>query len=224
MSRYSRLLQLTGFSYEKLKILQSKNVLIVGAGGLGQHISTYLVTNGIEKLAIVDFDKVEISNLNRQILLTEKDIGQPKVEVVKRALNAKNDDAEIEIINTKIDTNNVSGIVSKRFDVVVDALDNWEGKLIVSDECHKQNIPFLHIGVDGMSGQFCLFKKTSLRDLLSDEIISEPRDGVIGSMVGAVAALSTTFLIKYLLGEDVPDELHYYDYQGHKFEKIKIPE
>ena len=182
-SRYDRLLSLSSFSKEDLKVLQNNKVLIIGVGGVGQHVTTYLVTNGVENLTILDFDKVEISNLNRQILLSEEDIGKSKVEVVKRALIAKNKDAEIKTIDIKLDKSNVSEIITQDYDVVVDALDNWEGKFLISDECHKKHIRFLHVGVDGMNGQYCLFREKCLRDVLPSEVVKEVRDGVMGPVV-----------------------------------------
>ena len=119
-TRYDRLLQLSSFSKEDLNTLQSKKVLIIGVGGVGQHVSTYLITNGIKDLTILDFDKVEISNLNRQILLVEKDLGRYKVDVVKEALKAKNGDANIHSINAKVDKSNIGEIITSEFDVVVD--------------------------------------------------------------------------------------------------------
>ena len=223
MGRYSRLLQLSDFSKEDLKILQSKTVLVIGAGGVGQHVATYLVTNGIENLRIVDYDAVETSNLNRQILLTEKHIGNRKVDVVREALFAKNHNALVKSINCKVDESNISEIITNEYDVVVDALDNWEGKLLVSRECKKLNIPLLHVGVDGMRGQYAIFEKCSLQDLVGKDIIGAPKDGVMGPMVGAVASLATVHLIKYLIGKEEADELHYLDFDNHQFNKIKIP-
>ena len=102
MTRYDRLLSLSTFSEKKLEILQSKNVLVIGAGGVGQHVLTYLITNGIQKSTLVDFDKVEISNLNRQILLTEEDEGKLKVDVVKEALLKKNKDAKVKMMKINL--------------------------------------------------------------------------------------------------------------------------
>ena len=221
-TRYDRLLSLSSFSKEDLKVLQSKAILIIGVGGVGQHVATYLVTNGVEHLTIVDFDKVEISNLNRQILLTEKDIGKSKVGVVKAALNAKNNDAEINNINLKLDKSNVSEIISIKYDLVVDALDNWEGKFLISDECHKKNIPFLHIGVDGMSGQYCLFKNKCLSDILSREVAKEKRDGVMGPVVGAISAMASTYLIEYLINKKDTDVLVSFDFNKLKSSSIKL--
>ena len=222
MSRYSRLLSLSSFSENDLKALQSKKVLIIGVGGVGQHISTYLVTNGIENITIVDFDKVEISNLNRQILLSEEDIGKSKVDVVKRALNAKNGDAKIKSINVKLDKSNVSDIITTEYDVVVDALDNWEGKFLISDECHKKQLPFLHVGVDGMSGQYCVFKEKSLREILPSEVAKEVRDGVMGSVVGTLSSMACTYLMHFLLGKAKTDELISYNDESKEITKIAL--
>lgn len=221
-NRYDRLLSLSSFSKEDLKVLQSKKVLIIGVGGVGQHVATYLVTNGVERLTIVDFDNVELSNLNRQILLTEEDVGQNKVEAVKVALNAKNNDAEIKTINVKLDISNVSDIISAKYDLVVDALDNWEGKFLISDECRKKNIPFLHIGVDGMSGQYCLFKNKWLSDILSREVVKEKRDGVMGPVVGAISAMASTYLIEYLINKKDTDVLVSLDFNKLKSSSIKL--
>ena len=221
-NRYDRLLSLSSFSKEGLKVLQSKKVLIIGVGGVGQHVATYLVTNGVERLTIVDFDNVELSNLNRQILLTEEDVGQNKVEAVKIALNAKNNDAEIKTINVKLNISNVSDIISAKYDLVVDALDNWEGKFLISDECHKKNIPFLHIGVDGMSGQYCLFKNKCLSDILSREVLKEKRDGVMGPVVGAISAMASTNLIEYLVNKKDTDVIVSFDFNKLKSSSIKL--
>ena len=220
-TRYDRLLSLSSFSSEDLKTLQSKKVLIIGVGGVGQHIATYLITNGIEHLTIVDFDKVEISNLNRQILLTEKDIGLLKVEVVRKALLEKNSEAEVKAINAKLTEENASEIITNEYDIVVDALDNWEGKFVISDECHKKHIPFLHVGVDGMSGQFCIFKDKSLRDVLPSEVVKEVRDGVMGPVVGSVSAMACANLIDYLISEKHTDRIYFIN-SDVNFRKVRL--
>jgi len=222
MNRYQRLLDLSSFSQEKLDILRSKKVLVIGAGGVGQIVDVYLVTNGVENLTICDFDNVEISNLNRQILLKEKHIGQPKVEVVKKALQKRNGEAKIESLYTKIDKSNVERTISG-FDIVVDAVDNWPAKLIISEACKKLKILLLHVGVDGDGGQYCLFKDKSLSDVANNEIISSKRDGVLGPMVGSVACLATLHLIRYLVGEhDLTDTLFCFKSATNEIIKVKI--
>ena len=203
MSKYDRLLQLSTFSEEKLNLLHSKKVLLFGVGGVGQHIATYLVTNGVINLVIVDFDKVELSNLNRQILLTENDVGKPKVSVVKSALLNRNQEAHIRKEELKVDASNISYFHPEDYDVIIDAVDNWETKLVIARFAKDGNVPLLHVGVDGTGGQFCLFKGKSLLDIVDDSVKTEKRDGVMGPMVGVLSSLASLHLLRYLAGEDV---------------------
>ena len=222
MNRYSRLLELKDINLEQFLSLAQKRVLIIGVGGVGQHVSTYLVTNGVTNLTIVDYDKVELSNLNRQILLTENDIGKSKVEVVKDALLARNKDSNITSINLKVDRNNVLNLISD-YDLVIDAVDNWNSKLVISMGCKKNNIPLLHIGVDGYKGQCCLFLNKSLEDIVTSEIISSPKDGVLGPMVGLISSYASLIAIRYLLNEKVEtDTLFYFDYLSNRLVKMAI--
>lgn len=222
MSRYDRLLSLSTFSEEKLNKLQSKNVLIIGVGGVGQHVSTYLITNGIKKMTIVDFDKVELSNLNRQILLTEEDIGRYKVEVVKEALLKKNSEAQITSINQKIDAQNIEKLIHG-YDAIVDAVDNWETKLIIAKATKDKIIPLLHIGVDGNKGQFALFKNKSLLDIVDSKIKVSPRDGVMGPMVGLLSSFGSLLLLHFLAEEEIEiDTLFYFDEPSNHLGKMKI--
>ena len=203
MSRYERLLELSTFSEEKLRLLRSKKILLFGVGGVGQHIATYLVTNGVINLVIVDFDKVELSNLNRQILLTENDVGKPKVSVVKSALLQRNEEANIRKEEFKVDASNISYFHPEDYDVIIDAVDNWETKLVIAKFAKDGNIPLLHVGVDGTGGQFCLFKDKSLLDIVDESVKTEKRDGVMGPMVGALSSLASLHLLRYFAGEDV---------------------
>lgn len=222
MDRFSRLLELDNISIDNIKLASNKRVLIIGVGGVGQHVSTYLLTNGVNNLSIVDFDKVEISNLNRQILLTESDLGKSKVDVVKAALEARNKDSNIASLNLKIDDNNICDVI-KGFDLVVDAVDNWATKLVIARGCKKENIPYMHIGVDGYKGQYCLFKDKSLLDVASEEILSSPKDGVLGPMVGVISSLASISILHYLFGLEVElDTLNYYDYLTNKLVKATI--
>ncbi len=222
MGRYDRTLELSTFSEEKLSILKQTKVLIIGAGGIGQTVSTYLVTNGVENLTLCDFDVAEISNLNRQILLTEKHIGEPKVDIVKKQLQKRNGEAKIQSLFTKISKDNISNTISG-FDVVVDAVDNWATKLIISETCKKAKILSLHVGVDGECGQFCLFKNKSLLDVVDEGVLEEPRDGVLGPMVGAVSSLATLHLIRYLVGDhNFIDTLYFFKAKTNEIVKVDL--
>lgn len=221
MERYSRLLELKDINEDKLLLLKNKRVLIIGVGGVGQHVVTYLATNGVVNLTLVDFDKVELSNLNRQILLKEDDVGENKVDIVKREIMNRNSEVNITSISKKVNSNNVSSLISD-FDLVIDAVDNWETKLIISEETNKKHIPFLHIGVDGYKGQCCLFINKSLKDLVSKDIISSPKEGVIGPMVGLISSLASIIAFKYLIGEEVEIDTLIYYCEPARLTKVKL--
>ena len=223
MSRFDRLLQLSTFSEEKLNILRAKKVLLFGVGGVGQHIATYLVTNGVINLVIVDYDKVELSNLNRQVLLTENDVGKLKVRVVKSALLDRNSETHIKTDESKVDANNISHFHPEDYDVIIDAVDNWETKIVIAKFAKDGGIPLLHVGVDGTGGQFCLFKDKSLSDLVDDSVKAEKRDGVMGPMVGVLSSLATLHLLRYLADEDVEvDTLFSFEQNGNTITKVKL--
>lgn len=222
MDRYSRLLQLSDFSKEKLLLLMSKKVLIIGAGGVGQTVSTYLITNGVINLTIADFDKVEISNLNRQILVTENDIGQYKVDAVKKALLSRNSTAHIDIVNKRVTKDNIESLIED-VDLVIDAVDNWETKLVISDACNTKHIPYMHVGVEGHRGQYCLFKNKSLRDLVNDKVTSSIRDGVTGPMVGTISSLASSYVLDYLTGDNLEtDKLYFYDHKTKHLGRVNL--
>lgn len=203
-----------------MSILGEKKVLLIGVGGVGQYVATSLITNGIKYLTIVDFDKVELSNLNRQILLKEEDVAKTKVEIIKRELLKKNSDAEIDALNLKVDEANVEELI-KGYDIVIDAVDNWQTKLILG-KATANKVPLLHVGVDGNRGQYCLFKEKSLSDVFDNSIKKEPRDGVMGPMVGTVASLASMYLINYLVGDAPSDVLYYFDAKENKLGQMKI--
>ena len=222
MSRYQKILDLSSFGKEKLEILHKSKVIVIGAGGVGQHVLTYLVTNGILDITLVDFDFVELSNLNRQFLLTEKDIGLPKTEAVMLALENRNSEAKIIAKNMKVDSSNIDDLI-KGYDVVVDAVDNWDTKLVIFNAKKDNKQLFLHVGVDGESGQYCLFKNKTLTDIVDINIKNSPKDGVLGPTVGAISSLATLHLIRYLVGlTNECDTLFSFDATTTKITKIKI--
>lgn len=223
MDRYQKILNLSTFGETKLNNLKKFNILVIGAGGVGQHVLTYLVTNGVEHVTFIDFDFVELSNLNRQILLSEKDIGAPKVDFVEIALKERNSNAKITKISAKVTRENAKEL-TKGYDVVVDAVDNWESKLVIAEAVkNNKSQLFLHIGVDGESGQYCLFKNKSLLDIVDNSVLKEPKDGVLGPMVGAVASLATLLLLNFLVGNNQDnDVLFSFDSKENKIVKVVL--
>ena len=144
------------------KILNSK-VLIIGVGGLGCPLLTYLAASGVGKIGIVDPDKVEMSNLNRQTLFTSSDIGKYKVDQAKKRINKVNNKIKIKIFKKKINSNNIKSIVND-FDIICDGTDNFKTRYIINDECKKMKKILISAAISKFDGHLYKFnfkKKTS---------------------------------------------------------------
>ena len=225
MIRYLRQLELDDFSLKDLLVLHQKKVLIIGVGGLGQPIAFHLLSAGVTHLGLADKDKTEITNLNRQVFIKETDLSKDKVDVVKEELLKRNSDSIIDTYPVFIKKNNIKDII-KTYDLVVDATDNWESKLLINDACHELKIPLLHAGVLGYQGQYVLLpndQDISLRNVVDEGILKEPFDGVFGAMVTIVASMAALTAIKYLLGNhEYDNKLVAYDFKNQSLKKLKI--
>ena len=193
------------------------------SGGNSSSNGNNNINNRIENaLNEVNNNDTENQNLNRQILLTENDIELSKVEVVKNALLNRNSEVSIMAINVKFTERNATDLING-YDIVVDAVDSWETKLIIAEACQKSRTSLLHIGVDGEKGQCCLFVDKSLSKIANKEILSAPKDGVMGPMVGLVSSMASILLIDYLTGNsENNDKLFYYDYKSSHIGKVLI--
>ena len=142
MSTYlDKSIQLLG--EDNIKSLADKRVLVIGLGGVGGTAIEALARSGIKKFVLIDFDVVDESNLNRQILYTKADVGRKKVDVAKERLLKINDEFEIEIFNTKIEENTLNELVLDKVDFVIDAIDYIPGKLHIIEYSNKNKIPFV---------------------------------------------------------------------------------
>ncbi len=150
IERYDRQLRVWGREAQ-LKLKKAR-VLIVGVGGLGSPVAIYLTAMGVGKLVLVDDGVLELSNMNRQILYSTDDLGKPKVYVAAERLRKLNPNVEIEPVKARLDEELAMELVRK-VDVVVDALDNWETRLILNKACVENRKPLVHAGVEGWYGQ-----------------------------------------------------------------------
>ncbi len=148
--RYQR--QLLAWSIEDQLKLKESTVLVVGVGGLGSSITIYLTAVGVGKLILVDGEVVELSNLNRQVLYSVDDIGKPKVYVAAEKLRKLNPHVEIKPVKARLTEELAEELVPKA-DVVVDALDNWETRLVLNKVCVKYRKPLVHGGIEAWYGQ-----------------------------------------------------------------------
>ena len=205
LERYSRNLKLKDFSGGDQERLLRAKVLIVGAGGLGSPILLYLAANGVGNITIIEPDNVELSNLQRQIVLDSESIGKPKGEVAKKRLEKLNPDVKVEVIAGRFERGNARRIVA-RHDMVIDASDNFATKFLVNDACILENKPFSIGSCLSYHGQVstylpgkgpcyrCLFK-----DVQDGNVPTTAEAGILGSVPGIIGAIQATEAIKVIL-------------------------
>ena len=161
LDRYSRQIMLEEIGYQGQLKLRNAKVCVVGVGGLGNPITTRLVAMGIGKLRIVDRDVIELSNLHRQTMFDESDVGQVKVEVAAKKLQKLNPDVVIEPLPVSVNDYTALDVVDG-CDVVIDALDSVNARYSLNKACVKNNIPFVTGAAVGVSGQvFTILPKES---------------------------------------------------------------
>ena len=212
------------------KLLKSK-VLVVGAGGLGSSNILYLSSIGIGTLGIIDFDKVSLDNLPRQVLYGENDIGKNKVDVVKEKFSSKNSDTKIITYKEKLDEKNADRII-KDYDIVLDCVDNFDTEFILNDFCRKNRVPLVVAGVSGFKGQVTLVTPESKHDFRSlfssipniTKEIKESDRGVFPPTVAIVSNIQCNEAVKYLLGigEPLIGTMLVIDTIALRFEKFKM--
>ncbi len=207
LERYSRhiLLREVGGKGQQ-KLLQSR-VLVVGAGGLGSPVSYYLAAAGVGTIGIVDNDRVDLSNLQRQILHSTPEVGQPKVESAARTLTALNPDVKINTYATRLSPDNVQEIIAG-YDLVVDGVDNFPTRFLLNDACVMAKKPLVEAGIlrwDGMvmtiqPGVGPCYRCVFPAPPPAGAIPSCQEAGVIGAIAGVIGVLQATEAIKLLLG------------------------
>lgn len=200
MERYSRQTILPELGEEGQKRLSSSRVLLVGAGGLGSPIATYLTAAGIGTLGIADADKVSLTNLQRQTLYMESDIGRSKVECAFKRLHSLNSEVHIDIYDSFLTQENAQDII-RGYDMVVDGCDNFSTRFLISDVCMQLGKPYIYGSIQGLSGQVSVFcipdgngRIRSYRDLYDEnELRSMPPPskavlGITPAIVGSAEA------------------------------------
>lgn len=205
MLRYNRQISLKAVDFDGQEKLKESCILIVGMGGLGCAASQYLASTGVGKIILVDFDTISLSNLQRQILYTDADIGQPKVNVAKARLQSINPNIEIQAINKKCDEVDFAQII-EQVDVVVDCTDNVEVRNQLNWQCFKQKRPLVSGSAIRFEGQISVFSYAEneacyqcLSQLFGSDSLSCVEAGVISPIVGMIGSLQALETIKVLL-------------------------
>lgn len=192
---YSKQIILKKFGLIGQKKIMSSKILIIGVGGLGCPLSIYLSGLGVGSIGLVDNDKVELSNLNRQIIYSQKDIGKYKVDVAKKKIRKLNPKIKLKIFKKKIDNSNIENII-KNYDIICDGTDNFNSRLIINDHCLKKKKILISAAVGGFIGHLFKFnfkKKIpcfrcfmpevpDIDNNCENEGVSPPLVGVLGTL------------------------------------------
>ena len=230
LQRYSRQIMLEEIGFIGLEKLRKAKVCVVGVGGIGNPVVTQLTAMGIGKLKIVDRDIIEISNLHRQHLYTENDLGKVKVEAAKERLEKINSSVEIEALPNSVTKYTAESIISG-YDIVVDALDSIDARYALNDACIKLNIPLIYAGALGMLGSVCTIipnKTACLRcifpALAEDDMPTCSTEGVHPSILYLVGGIQVSEVVKIILGEKptLENKLMYVDLNDLSLEKITV--
>ena len=229
--RYARQLILKKFGEKGQLALKKSSVLVIGSGGLGSPICFYLAAAGVGHLGIADFDVVDDSNLQRQILHNTQDIGVMKVESAKNKLSALNPFIKIETFEEKVTAENIVDLINK-FDFIIDGTDTFDSKYLINDACVMVGKPYSHGSVMQYDGQAMTVipKKTACFRCVFEkkpEAGSVPNAsdvGVLGAVPGIVGSLQAVEAIKYIIGEGelLTDRLLIHDSLNMIFQTVKI--
>ncbi len=232
LERYKRHLLLDGVGVEGQEKLLASSVLVVGAGGLGSPAALYLAAAGVGRLGLVDFDRVDASNLQRQILYGTRDVGEPKVSVAATRLRALNPDVDVQVHPLKLEASNARELIAD-YDVVLDGTDTFPSRYLTNDLCVWLGKPLVYGSVMKFEGQVSVFDARTgpcYRCLFAEPPPPElapncAEAGVLGVLPGVIGMLQATEALKLLLGAGEPliGRLLVYDALGMEFRRFRVP-
>jgi molybdopterin/thiamine biosynthesis adenylyltransferase len=231
VERYSRHIILKEVGGKGQERLLNGKILIIGVGGLGSPIALYLAAAGVGTIGIADADKVELSNLQRQIIHHTKDIGRGKVISAKEKMAAMNPDVTVKTYDMRINAGNIKAVIED-YDFIIDATDNFASKFLINDAAVLSGIPFSHGGILQFYGQTitvkpgnspcyrCIFPTPPPEDLIP----KCSQAGVMGVLPGVIGSIQATEALKFLLGAGdlLTGRLLTYDALHMKFREVRI--
>lgn len=230
LARYNRHIIIPGFGMEAQKKLKAAKVLVIGSGGLGSPVLLYLAAAGVGTLGIVDFDVVDDSNLQRQVLFGVESVGKPKVEAARARLMSLNPHLDIRLHNTHINSSNALDIV-KHYDVVADGTDNFPTRYLVNDACILLDKPNVYASIFQFDGQVSVFnyidangnRGPNYRDLYPTPpppglVPSCAEGGVLGVLPGIIGSLQALEVIKVITGVGETLSGRFYTFDALQFE------
>lgn len=207
LERYSRQVMLPEIGEAGQQRLREARVLVVGVGGLGSPIALYLAAAGVGCLGLIDDDTVSESNLQRQVLYTEDEIGKPKVHCAARRLKALNGDLQVDEYPLRL-VKQIAPRIIRHYDIVVDGTDNFETRYLLSDETAQCGKPYVYGAIREFEGQVSVFNLSpgrTYRALFPEEESGTPSPkGVMGVLPGVVGCVEAAEVIKLITGCGTP--------------------
>ncbi|MBD2299951.1 molybdopterin-synthase adenylyltransferase MoeB [Nostoc sp. FACHB-87] len=229
--RYSRHLILPEVGVEGQKRLKAASVLCIGTGGLGSPLLLYLAAAGIGRIGIVDFDVVDTSNLQRQVIHGTSWVGKPKIESAKNRIHEINPYCQVDLYETRLSSENALDIV-RPYDIVVDGTDNFPTRYLVNDACVLLNKPNVYGSIFRFEGQATVFNYEggpNYRDLYPEPpppgmVPSCAEGGVLGILPGMIGVIQATETVKIILGNSntLSGRLLLYNALDMKFRELKL--
>lgn len=204
--RYARQIAMPEIGIGGQNKLARSAALVIGAGGLGSPVLYYLAAAGVGRIVIVDFDQVDESNLNRQILHGTSDVGVLKVDSAAASLRRLNPEIVVEPKVVKITSKNISEMI-RSVDLVLDAVDSFGSKFVINDACVANTKPFVHAGATGLTGQLYFYRPgdACLRCLfpsVPNELEGPQGLGILGATAGCIGTMQALIAIQYLTGSN----------------------
>jgi adenylyltransferase/sulfurtransferase len=223
--RYDRQIMIPGIGEAGQEKIKKASVVIAGAGGLGSPVALYLTAAGVGTLRIIDNDKVELSNLNRQILHWDKDVSKSKTASAYDKLTKLNKNVNLETVHITIDDSNAAQL-TEGFDVIVDAMDNLSTRFLLNKAAVKHKVPFIHGAVSGMEGRAMTVipGKSACIKCLYHAAPPKIKFPVLGTTPAVIGAIEATEVIKYItgIGTLLTNRLLIYDGLNMKFTELKV--
>lgn len=209
-NRYERQIMLPEIGEKGQQLIMKSSVLIVGLGGLGSPVALYLTGAGIGRIGLCDYDKVSLSNLQRQVLYDEASIGELKTEAARRRLSALSSETMFELYSDGLNTENARAIVSG-YDLVVDCCDKFSTRYLIDDVCAECSKSWIYASIGTFNGQVAVMNgKAGVRysDVYPDreQLCARPHvtAGVVGALPGVIGALEAAEALKVLGGFGEP--------------------
>lgn len=232
LDRYAKQIRFAALGQEGQLRLESASALIVGCGALGSVTANTLARAGVGRLRIVDRDFVELDNLQRQVLYTEADVGQPKAIVASEKIAAINGQVSCEPIVTDVDFTNIESLIES-CDVVLDGTDNFETRFLINDACVKRGVPWVYGGCLGAEGQTMTIRPGSSACLHCLMLDGPPPPGtsatcdsagILASIINVIASIQSLEAIKLLSGnvDAASEQLQVFDLWGNRHQSIAL--